>query len=269
MNVLMIGNSFSICVGSYLPQCTKSVPGNELGLTSLYIGGCSLERHWNNIVELEKDSSFKPYGISDWGYPEGEGPVAKLGISETNVVDMLKFCKWDIVTIQQASHESWDYTKYQPFADNLIAKIKELCPEAEIVIQQTWAYSTADWRISKDSSWGFGQAEMHERLRAAYKKLQDATGFRVIPTGDAVAIVRAKTNSDPAFEPVNSGNAEGTGDTFHLNKKGEYLQACVWFGALFGQCPELISYIPEEMTEDEAKFYRACAKEALSGDFWK
>lgn len=263
MKVLMIGNSFSICVGSHLPQCTKSVPGNELGLTSLYIGGCSLERHWNNIVELEKDSSFCPYGIRDWGYAEGEGPVAKLGIEAANVVDMLKFCKWDVVTIQQASHESWDYAKYQPFADNLIAKIKELCPGAEIVIQETWAYNAADRRLNKESEWGFEQAEMHERARASYKKLQEATGFRVIPTGDAVAIARAKSNGSAELEPVNPGP-----DTIHLCKKGEYLQACVWFGFMYGKNPEEITYVPEELTEEEAKFYRTCAKEALTNGFW-
>ena len=177
--------------------------------------------------------------------------------------DALLLKSWDYVTIQQASDESWDYAKYQPYAENLIAKIKELCPGAEIVIQQTWAYNAADRRLNKESEWGFEQAEMHERARASYKKLQEATGFRVIPTGDAVAIARAKSNGSAELEPVNPGP-----DTIHLCKKGEYLQACVWFGFMYGKNPEEITYVPEELTEEEAKFYRTCAKEALTNGFW-
>ena len=44
LKVLMIGNSFSICVGTYLPQIVKSVPGNRLELTSAYIGGYLLQK---------------------------------------------------------------------------------------------------------------------------------------------------------------------------------------------------------------------------------
>lgn len=263
MNILMVGNSFSICVGSYMPQCVATVPGCELELTSAYIGGCSLQRHWNNILEAEENPEAAQYLVSDWGYADGDGPLQKLGKEYNNVIALLKSRKWDVVTIQQASHESWDYANYQPYAENLIAKIKELCPGAEIVIQQTWAYNAADRRLNKESEWGFEQAEMHKRARASYKKLQEATGFRVIPTGDAVAIARAKSNGSAELEPVNPGP-----DTIHLCKKGEYLQACVWFGFMYGKNPEEITYVPEELTEEEAKFYRTCAKEALTNGFW-
>ena len=93
------------------------------------IGGCPLEKHWAN-VEKSGDKNFKPYGIA-----------ASLSSGETrkfpgraNVTDMLAADKWDIVTIQQASGRSAFYDTYQPYADNLIAKIRELAPQAEIVI---------------------------------------------------------------------------------------------------------------------------------------
>ena len=49
LKVLMIGNSFSISVGRYLPRIVRSVPGNRLELTSAYIGGCPFDRHSKNL----------------------------------------------------------------------------------------------------------------------------------------------------------------------------------------------------------------------------
>ena len=60
LNVLMIGNSFSICVGKFLPQMVRCFPGNSLKLTSCYIGGCSFETYTNNIMlEFETLSPFE------------------------------------------------------------------------------------------------------------------------------------------------------------------------------------------------------------------
>ena len=62
LKVLMIGNSFSICVLKEMPACAASA-GETLDLASLYIGGCPLDRHWEN-VEKAGDPNFKPYGFS-------------------------------------------------------------------------------------------------------------------------------------------------------------------------------------------------------------
>ena len=66
LKVLMIGNSFSICVGKNLPRIVKSVPGLKLELTSAYIGGCPFDIHSKNLEMAEKDPRFKPYGIKVW-----------------------------------------------------------------------------------------------------------------------------------------------------------------------------------------------------------
>ena len=56
LKVLMIGNSFSICVLREMPACAASA-GETLDLASLYIGGCPLDRHWEN-VEKAGDPDF-------------------------------------------------------------------------------------------------------------------------------------------------------------------------------------------------------------------
>ena len=47
--ILAIGNSFSQDATHYLHQIAEA-DGVETKVVNLYIGGCSLERHWQNIV---------------------------------------------------------------------------------------------------------------------------------------------------------------------------------------------------------------------------
>ena len=133
LKVLMIGNSFSICNLKQMPHVAKSM-GLKLDLASLYIGGCSLERHWKNVV-ASTNAAFKPYR-----FDRTTDGVKVVERGKANIPDALVLDKWDVVTIQQASHFSWKPTTYYPFGDSLVAKIRELAPQAKIVVQETWSY---------------------------------------------------------------------------------------------------------------------------------
>ena len=278
----MIGNSFSICVGKFLPQMVRCFPGNTLKLTSCYIGGCSFETHWNNFLEAEKNPGFSPYRITIW-----DSTTLKKPKFHGNVNDRLKTEKYDIITIQQASRDSIDYATYQPYADELISQIKKYQPQAEIVIQQTWSYR-ADAPLLKEMM--MNNEEMYQKLEEAYYAFARAYALRQIPTGYAVQVSRAL--SEIKFEnydwavldtlhwpdlPRQAGdvagnfrwmkNAEGEmvicRDTNHLNMRGEYLQAAVWCGFLYGVDPEAISYVAPKLGRTDAAFLRKCAKTAL------
>ena len=54
IKILAIGNSFSQDATHYLQQIAAA-DTVDMKVVNLYIGGCSLERHWNNIQsEAEK-----------------------------------------------------------------------------------------------------------------------------------------------------------------------------------------------------------------------
>ncbi len=241
LNVLMIGNSFSVCVGTFLPKIVKSEAKHKLKLTSAYIGGCSLQKHAKNLQQAETDSNFKPYKITVWSSEKNAKPVK----FNDSVNTLLKNNKYDIITIQQASPLSLDYLNYQPAADEVIAYIRKYNPQAEIVIQQTWAYRDNDPRISPPKmTWGFDRDEMHKRICAAYQKFAEATNFRIIPTGEAVnsAVKNASSveNSRKLFS-----------DSIHLSKKGELLQALVWYGILFNEDVSAIKFTTKNIDNDE------------------
>lgn len=261
LKVLMIGNSFSICVLKQMPACAASMPDCKLDLCSLYIGGCSLARHWQNVTAA--DASFRPYQVR-WSYAtvkdQQAAPVASVVVKgHANIPEMLRADRWDVVTIQQASHDSWKRESYHPYGDDLIAKIRELAPQARVVIQQTWSYTPYDKRLAK---WGFGPVEMHRRLKDAYAAFAAKHGLAQIPTGDAVQLFRAASPSPDGITGDPCGSPTGP-DKFHLNRNGEYLQACTWLAALFGVDVTQMTYKPAFMSDAEAACMRQCAQKAV------
>ena len=286
LKVLMVGNSFSICVGTYLPAIVKSVPGNRLELTSAYIGGCTFDKHSDNLKKAEKDPKFEPYGIIVWT----SDSFKPLRRGKGNVNALLKNNQYDIITIQQGSPKSWDYATYQPFADELIGYIRKYQPKAEIVIQQTWAYRTDSPRLQPNPKaiWKFDQTGMYERIRDSYAKLAEKYRFRVIPTGDAVQKYRkytpvkyqpaVKAPEYPEVPSAGAGDVVGRGywkkdrktgkqklryDYIHLNTEGHYLQACLWFAFLYGEPVSKIAFVPKGIDKAQNALIRKCAQEAL------
>jgi hypothetical protein len=46
--------------------------------------------------------------------------------------------KWDVVTIQQVSNESFNYSTYQPYLNELMEYVRKYAPGAKIGVHQTW-----------------------------------------------------------------------------------------------------------------------------------
>lgn len=279
LKVLAIGNSFSICVGKFLPQVVASTGIHSLELTNCYIGGCTFVRHHKQLLEAEKNPKHKPYRINIWK-SSGEARVFRGSVNE-----MLKNNKYDIVTIQQGSSESWDFKFYEPYAGELISYIKKYQPRAEIVIQQTWSYRYDTARMKK---WKLDQKSMYEALNNAYRQLAEKYHFRVIPMGDAVQLFRERTPIKFTAKPIagykkpavpdHSGEVVGKymwrknaqtakdflrTDFTHLNSDGEYMQALVWFAVLFNDSIDKVRFVPEKMTPELNTLLRSCAADAV------
>ena len=281
LKILMIGNSFSICVGRNLPRLVAHEKKHNIDITSAYIGGCPLSLHAKNLSKAEADPSLKPYTINTWTSKD----LHKTTKYKGNVNELLKNNKYDIITIQQGSSQSWDYKFYQPHADELIAYIRKYNPQAEIVIQQTWAYRADAPRLK---TWKLTQKEMSEKVIKAYNELAESAKLRLIPVGRAVELTR----KNPAYQykvlsekelaqfvrpnvPSRSGDVVGKhywkktksgikliADASHLNEEGEYLQSCVWYSFLFGEDAEKITY-EAYLNPASYKILRSAAAQAI------
>ena len=292
LKVLAIGNSFSVCTQHELPQVAQGL-GCELDLVTMTIGGCSLERHWNcltNAADLTYDLNWNRCGVKQGDWPELKAlqkPVERTHWKThkkhmgkgANLEAVLKAVKFDVVTVQQASHFSWQPETYAPWGDLLVAKVRELQPQAEIVVQETWSYTPWDSRLAK---WKIDQDEMYAKLHDAYGSFAKKYGFRVIPTGTAVQLWRKKL---PVKYTVNSfggdvcgcrrfvQNAQGQwkpdGDVFHFNSDGHYLQALVWAAKLFGKDATTCVYQPKGLDSAKAALMKKVAQEAVAGSCGK
>ena len=293
LKVLMIGNSFSASVLHVTPKVAEAC-GLKVEFVNCNIGGCTLRQHWENI-EKASDPEFRPY-LAMFGTPDSGTAKAVRAVcvdGKTNIPQMLGAVKWDVVTIQQGSVGSPFADTYQPYADNLIATIRKHAPQAEILIQETWAYLPYHKKLGE---WKMTQREMYERLHENYSALAKKTGFRVIPTGTAVQRYRAKLPpfrrlskaewdaieqpnlpdicGDPCGIPkwrkpyrwekgFDPDKVQLMIDSTHLNSDGEYLQACVWLSVLCGIDARKIGWTPEGLAPDRAALMRECAHEAV------
>ena len=284
LRVLVIGNSFSRSLIRELPQLMAAQNEYTLDLTNMFIGGCSLERHINEYETALADPEHKPYRIDR---------IAPGGVLEpdymSNLPEMLKAREYDLVSIQQASPYSFRPESWVPWGDQLVAIVREALPEAKFVIQETWSYRPDSPRFA---DWGIDSDTMFKWLREVYLERSRRFGFPVIPTGDAVQTFRQRSayrfaGFDPArvarieypqVPPADSdivgsyrwkedenGVMKLTLDAIHLNSAGQYLQACVWFGALFGADVRAIEYVPDHLSAQQATLLRECAALALEG----
>ncbi|MDD4025215.1 MAG: DUF4886 domain-containing protein [Kiritimatiellae bacterium] len=227
LKVLAIGNSYSVSVTRQLPQVAADL-GLPLDLMSANVGGCSLERQIKLMDDPSQVTNHAPW-YTNWSYADGGAPDLPSG-NWNHLKDAIAADDWDVITIQQVSHESWRPESFHPWGDELVKRIRAIRPGAEIVVQEVWSDHPGSGRLSK---WKLSSEEMYSRMRANYAKFAAAYGFRVIPTGAAVEAAREvgmvqKTASDP-----------------HLNKTGEFLQALVWAKTLFGADVIKGKYVPE------------------------
>ena len=265
LKVLMIGNSFSVSLMRDMPEVAYSM-GLDLDLCSLYIGGCSLKRHCENVTK-EGDEAFKPYSVK-----RAKG-LMRQPETKANVPQMLRSDAWDVVTIQQCSHESWKPSSYEPWGDDLIKTVRALAPQAKIYVQETWSYTPWDTRLA---SWKIDQNEMYAKLHEAYTAFAEARRLPVIPMGTAVQNWRAQLpvkyapNSfggdvcgSAKFEADGKGGFKTKGDVFHLNRKGELLQALVWVATLFDIDVTRSTHSPHDVPLEEVQLMREVARDTV------
>lgn len=238
IKILAIGNSFSQDATYYLHQLAKS-GGIDTKVVNLYIGGCSLETHWQNIEQDARLYLYEKNGMPSDQY---------VSIRET-----LEEEDWDYVISQQASHFSGIKESYYPYINNLYEYIKEYAPNAERLLHQTWAYET-------DSTHGcfewyhHSQQEMYGKLCEAYRAAAGVLGVRMIPSGNVIQTLRQK-------EPFiyEKGGMSLCRDGFHMHLiYGRYLLAATWYEFIFGENIMENKYVPKtDLAPDEGTDLKA------------
>lgn len=216
MKILAIGNSFSDDATRYLYAIARA-DGTHMEVANLYIGGCSLSLHHKNMLTGERAYTLE-YNGHMTGFP------VSLSEGLTNRA-------WDVVTIQQASHESFNPATYTPYGEELADYIRTLAPTARLIVHQTWAYEKDSERLHQIA--GYDRAEdMLGDVVAAYA--QFAARIRadgVIPSGEMLAAL------------LQNGVPRVHRDTFHASLGvGRYALGLLWYHTLTGKSVAAIPF---------------------------
>ena len=225
MKILAIANSFSQDATTFLHQTAKA-QGVDLDVYNLYIGGCPLEKHWANWETGEAAYQLQHNG-------EATGRMV-------SIQEMLKEGGWDVISTQQASHDSGWMDTYEPFLGQLTEVFRREAPNARLLLQETWAYDTTSTH-GGFARYRRSQQEMYQRLRRCYTTMAETYGLELIPCGDVIQQARAL----PAF-CMEQGGRSLCRDGFHMSfGYGRYLLALVWIKTLCGASVQNNTYVPE------------------------
>ena len=223
MKILSIGNSFSQDAQKWLHKISAQ-NGLELEAVNLFIGGCSLEQHWNNVEENKADYDLEY---------NGEGACQKISIGEA-----LKMEKWDVITLQQASYHSGKPQAYIPYLQKLFEFVKALQPNAKIYFHQTWAYEI-DSDHGSFFEYNHNQQEMYRRIKDASEMAARLINIPLLKTG---TVIQAMRENMPEFDYKNGGLSLCR-DGFHLSLDyGRFAAGVVWFYTLTGEKPTVKAF---------------------------
>ncbi len=236
LQVLAIGNSFSQDATRYLHRIARA-DDFDMQVVNLYIGGCTLERHFRNSL-----SDARIYTLEVNG--ESTGFLVSLKEALLNR-------KWDIISLQQASHESIDYANYQPYLTELLAYVRKYAPAAKLVLHQTWAYEQGSERLQR---LGYeDQGKMYQDLHAAYQKAAaDMHPDLIIPSGELFQLL------------LKNGIAQVHRDGFHSTRGlGRYALGLLWYRLLSGNDVTENTYrdFDEPVTEEEISIIKQCVNQ--------
>ena len=246
IKILAIGNSFSVDGMEYLWQVLRSGGVEEVILGNLAIGGCPVCLHADNVAS---DAPAYLYGKNTDGVWTWE--------SEQTFSRGLLDEEWDIITLQQASHDSGlpeTYARQNEVIDYVNAHKRN--PDAALYWHMTWAYqSDSDhWAFPRYNS---NQATMYHAIVNAVQTqiLPNSAYAGVIPSGVAIQSLRATPVGDTV-----------TRDGFHMSEShGRYTAALTWAQTLCGVDPDTVDWVPEAFADairPDLAYIRAAVKKA-------
>ena len=240
MKILAIGNSFSQDATRYLREIAKS-NGDSVKAINLYIGACPLRKHYLHILQNKELHEIQV---------DGEGTGFYTSIQKALASD-----RWDVVTLQQGSKNSFEYKNFEPYLDLIVKTVKTYSPEAKLYVHQTWAYENGSSVMSELTPYTTNK-EMYKDVRLCYEKMKEQVkADGMIRSGDLIA------------KMLDNGLKVYLDDGLHMSKGlGRYAIALLWYATLTGKDVSEISFnnFDEEVKSEDISTVKNLIKELLS-----
>ena len=244
IRVLAIGNSFSEdAVENNLHELGEA-QGTCIIVGNMYIGGCPLQRHWDNA------QNDRPA----YRYRKVDADGKRQQHDNTRLSTALQDEHWDYVSLQQASGLSGQYATFEPYLRQLIAYVRQYAPKARLIWHQTWAYQHNSSHAAFPN-YDCDQMTMYSHIVSAARQAMRDNGIRiVVPSGTAIQNARTTFIGD-------NMNRDG----YHLQLQyGRYAAACAWVETLTGQSVVGNTYRAKGMSDDLVRATQEAAHAAVT-----
>ena len=224
LKVLCVGNSFARNATKVLYQIAEAHGVEEIVLGVLHIGGCTVEKHWNNAQSEAAAYKYYKNTTGEWKLTE-----------PTTLLYGLQDEQWDVITITQGQGMYGIPKSYDGCLEELIGYINEnkTNPDSQIAFHMTWAFPK-DSTIERFNNYANDQDIMFQCIvDTARERILPTEGIDfLLPSGSAIQ------NGRTALGDIFSDD-----DRFHMGKIGEYVCGYVWFSYLTGQSIDELKYI--------------------------
>lgn len=227
ISILAIGNSFSVDAMENLYPILSRLGYTRIRLGNLYIGGCSLETHAENLSGGETPRDAYTYYYTE----DGTWTTTEKFVADTALVTD----DWDYISIQQVSGLSGVADSYDPYLENVINSVRKYCEFTPLIWHMTWAYQ-GNSTHTDFPTYGKDQNVMYNAIVSAVKdKIVTNKEFeKVIPSGTAIQNLRTSLMGDNL-----------TRDGYHLsNNIGRLAASLTWAKAITGKDVDTLTYVP-------------------------
>lgn len=252
LHVLVFGNSYTQDSTSFLYRMAKSAGMQDMVVVNMFIGGCSVSTHYNNIAnDVPAYSMEIRYGDDD-----------TKAISRARPSDAFKYADWDIIVMNQASASSGlseRYGEVQSIVGLTRRKINEYGGNEENVRfawQMCWAYDRGSFNAGF-ANYNNDQDKMYSMIVNAVKNKVAAAYDIIMPVGTAIQNAR----TSPLGEFYSRDSAD------HLNVCGRYIAGLTLFSALTGEDLQKVTYLPEGVESSTADILKRCVSDAIAKPF--
>jgi len=236
MKILCIGNSFSEDATRYIHQIARA-DGYNMKVVNLYIGGCSFAQHFKNIMADKPNYDFQINGYSTSIY--------------TTIKEALLSDVWDCISLQQVSHQSINFSTYEPFMSTLSEYVTKYAPTAKQIIHQTWAYRPESTTMT---TLGYScHEDMFKDIEKAYIQAAKTIGTDIIVPSGAVM-----------NRLVKNGLKNTHRDDIHASRgAGRYALGLTWYKTLTGNPIENNTFcdFDEEITPEQVAIIKKSVNE--------
>lgn len=231
IKILFVGNSFAIDTTYFASQVAHSFGVKNVKIGTLYVGGCSIDKHFIHATE---DMGVYEYYVNegeDWECTEN----FKIG-------DAIKSDDWDWIAIQHGTKGGYRYTSLECYdkLPGLIEYIKGLAPKhTKIAFNLTWL-GEPDYNHHEIISYNGDMTLMRKNLEEVTKAIiaQNPRIDILIPTGTAVE--NARTSKIGLL----------TRDGYHLSEgAGRFIAALSLISTVTGIDAEKVNWLPKNVSD--------------------